>query len=318
MFLEIRHLRTLAAVYELESLAAAAERLHLTQSALSHQIKAIETYYKVSLFTRKTRPMQLTPAGKRLLALAQEVLPAVDKVERDMRRQAAGSTGRLHIALECHSCFAWLLPVLESFRQDWPEVEVDLSLSHSFDALDALTRGAVDAVITSDPQPLKGLLFEPLFSYEVVLVLSPEHPLTTREFVTPENLASETLVTYPVERERLDVFSRFLTPAGVEPAGLRSSELTAMIAQLVAVGRGVAALPNWAIADEVARGLVQTRPLGEQGLFSTMHLAMRTSDADLAFQQGFVETARRLVMRHLHGVTAVEPNGRSQKLLAAR
>jgi len=301
MFLEIRHLRTLAAVAELQSLAAAAERLHLTQSALSHQIKAIETYYGVSLFTRKTRPMQFTPAGKKLLALAREVLPVVDKVDRDMRRQAAGSTGRLHIALECHSCFAWLLPVLEAFRQDWPEVEVDLSLSHSFDALEALQRGQVDAVISSDPVESDTLAFSPLFRYEIVLALPPEHPLCERDHIEPGDLTEQTLVTYPVERQRLDIFRRFLEPAGIEPASSRSSELTAMIIQLVAAGQGVAALPGWAVADETERGLVQTRRLGEQGLFDTLYLATRRHDGELAFQQGFLEIARQLSLRQLQG-----------------
>ncbi|MFP4272166.1 MAG: LysR substrate-binding domain-containing protein [Halothiobacillaceae bacterium] len=260
MFLELRHLRTLAAVAELESLAAAAERLHLTQSALSHQIKAIESYYEVTLFTRKTRPMQFTPAGKKLLALAREILPQVDRVDGDLRRQAGGTVGRLHIALECHSCYAWMLPVLERFRRDWPDVEIDLSLSHRFDAVTALQRGQVDAVVSSDPPADDSVAAGSLFRYEVVLA----------------------------------IFSRFLDPAGMAPAGVRQSEMTALIAHLVAVGQGVAALPAWAVADEVSRGLIQKRRLGRKGLYGTLYLLNRHEDAGLSFHQAFLGICRNL------------------------
>ncbi|MFP4155277.1 MAG: LysR substrate-binding domain-containing protein [Halothiobacillaceae bacterium] len=294
MFLELRHLRTLAAVAELESLAAAAERLHLTQSALSHQIKAIESYYEVTLFTRKTRPMQFTPAGKKLLALAREILPQVDRVDGDLRRQAGGTVGRLHIALECHSCYAWMLPVLERFRRDWPDVEIDLSLSHRFDAVTALQRGQVDAVVSSDPPADDSVAAGSLFRYEVVLALPNGHPLTGREFIRPADLVDQTLVTYPVERDRLDIFSRFLDPAGMAPAGVRQSEMTALIAHLVAVGQGVAALPAWAVADEVSRGLIQKRRLGRKGLYGTLYLLNRHEDAGLSFHQAFLGICRNL------------------------
>ncbi|MGC8697144.1 MAG: LysR substrate-binding domain-containing protein, partial [Halothiobacillus sp.] len=210
MFLETRHLRTIRAIAESESLALAAEQLHLTQSALSHQIRAIEAYYGLPLFSRRSRPMQPTPAGRRFLQAAAQVLPMMDELDRDLRQLAGGDTGRLFIALECHSCFSWLLPTLDAYREQWPNIDTDLSLSHSFDALDALMRGLVDVVVSSDPVDNPELCFVPLFHYDIMLALAPQHPLAAEAFITPAMLADQTVITYPVSRHRLDIFSRFL------------------------------------------------------------------------------------------------------------
>ncbi len=294
MFLELRHLRTLRAIAESDSLAMAAEQLHLTQSALSHQIRAIEDYYDLKLFSRRSRPMQPTEAGRRLLEAAEDIIPRMENLDRSLRQLAGGDRGRLFLALECHSCFAWLLPTLEAYRQQWPQVDTDLTLGHSFDTLDALARGTVDAVISSDPVDDPAFVFEPLFEYEVVLAVAPNHPLAQERHVSPEMLAGETVITYPVERERLDIFTRFLDPAQITPTDTRSSELTAMIAQWVASDRGVAALPAWAIQDELARGILVTRPLGREGMRATLYLALRREDHEQAYLQAFVDTARRL------------------------
>ncbi|HHQ69273.1 MAG TPA: LysR family transcriptional regulator [Halothiobacillaceae bacterium] len=318
MFLELRHLRTLAAIAQTESLAQAAERLHVTQSALSHQIRAIESYYNTPLFSRRSRPMRPTEAGRRFLAAAEVILPEVDKLDRDLKQIAGGGTGRLYLALECHSCFTWLIPALEQYRGHWPQIDTDLSIAHSFDAIDALRRGELDGVISSDPVDDPDLVFLPLFRYSIVLAMAPDHKLNEQPAITPQMLRDETIIHYPVERKRLDIFQRFLTPAGIEPAATRTSELTAMIAQWVASGRGVAALPKWAITNEVERGIITTRPLSihpvqvmdEQNqtqteLSATLHLAVRREDHELSFIEAFVRLAREQAANRLNGINLV-------------
>ena len=149
--LEIRHLETLTAIRDSGSLQEAAERLHVTQSALSHQLRDLEVRLQVQLLNRRTRPARLTTAALRILVLADDILPRVRATERDLQRLAAGRTGRLHVAIDCHSCFQWLMPALDAFRQQWPDVTLDLSAAFSFAPLPALLRGDLDVVITSDP-----------------------------------------------------------------------------------------------------------------------------------------------------------------------
>ena len=292
MILELRHLRSFVAIEETGSLARAAERLHLTQSALSHQIRVLEAYYETPLFLRSGRPLRLTPAGRKLLELARRILPGVEDTERELKRVALGTTGRLHIAIECHACFEWLLPALDRYRDSWPDVEVDIRLGVSFDPLPALHNGEVDLVISSDPVAQSSLVFEPLFNYQALLVLARNHPLTDRDYVEAGDLADQTLITYPVERRRLDVFTRLLQPAGVEPAAIRQAELTAIILQLVAGRRGVAVLPDWVVREPVRQRRLSVRALGPGGMFGTLYAAVRRSDRNAAYLAAFIELAR--------------------------
>ncbi|MBP3933841.1 MAG: transcriptional regulator MetR, partial [Pseudomonas sp.] len=227
--LEIRHLKTLHALRESDSLVEAAERLHLTQSALSHQFKELEERMGMPLFVRKTKPVRFTSGGLRLLQLADAMLPLLRGAERDIARLVGGTAGRLHMAIECHSCFQWLMPTIDQFRDAWPEVELDLASGFAFAPLPALARGDLDLVVTSDPQEIAGLTYVPLFTYEAMLAVANQHPLASKPFIVPEDLSTEILITYPVERDRLDIFTRFLEPADVEPAQVRTSELTVMM-----------------------------------------------------------------------------------------
>lgn len=310
MYLELRHLRSLRAIRDTGSLARAAERLHLTQSALSHQVKNLERYFDGQLFFRKSRPLRFTPAGERLLALADRILPEAEATERELAGIAHGRSGRLSIALECHSCVDWLLPVLDRYRPDWPEVELDLSMGYSFHPLPALYRGDLDLVITSDPeQDFGGIRYTPLFDYEMQLAVSPNHPLAARGFVEPQDLAGETLLTYPVCRDRLDIFNRFLDPAGIEPHAVRTAELTVILLQQVASGRGVAALPNWALQEALPKGNLRGLSLGAEGMWRTLYMAVREEDFDRPYVQAFLSLAREVFTEALRGVRIAPHSG---------
>lgn len=305
--IELRHLRTLDALVRHQGVAAAAEALYLTQSALSHQLKQLEEGIGTALFLRKTRPLRLTPAGERLLQLARRVLGELEAAEADLAKIADGRGGRLHVAIECHSCFQWLWPTLTAYRNQWPEVELDLTLSYGFSAVEALRQESVDAVITADPVVDPGLVYEPLFGFENRLLLPAGHRLAQARRIDPEDLAGETLITYPVEPERLDVHRRFLAPAGIE-LERRTTEVTAMLVQLVASRRGVAVLPQWALAEFAnLEGELAVRSLGRQGLWSTLWIALRRSDAGRAYVNAFVETARSTCFASLEGLKPVRP-----------
>ena len=304
--IELRHLKTLIALRETGSLVEAAERLYLTQSALSHQLKDLEDRLECSLFVRKTKPPRFTSAGRRLLTLADDVIPMFKEAERDIARLAGGEAGRLHICIECHSCFQWLVPCINHYRNNWPEVELDLTGGFNFAPLPALNRGDLDLVITSDPIDLPGVHYFPLFRYEALLAVGKHHKLAQRGVVQPGDLNNETMITYPVERDRLDIFTKFLDPADVEPLGIRTAELTPMMVQLVASGRGVACLPNWALTEYLANETIVARKLGETGLWCTLYAAIRAEQLEDAFMDDFLRTAIDTCFNNLEGIRRVD------------
>ncbi len=296
MHIEIRHLRTIKAIHDTGGLARAAGLLNITQSALSHQVKGIEDQAGVELFVRRSKPLRLSAAGKRLLAAAEEILPILSDLEAEFEGLQDGRNGRLHIALECHACFEWLLPVLEQFRKIWPDVDVDIRSSLSFDAMKALRREEVDLVVSSDPEDQGGTDFNPLFDYDPVFVASSHHPLAQKSMIEAEDFEGETLFTYPVDRSRLDVFKMLLAPAGVEPAKIRQVELTAVILMLVASNRGVTVLPDWVVRQVRRSADYVTRPLGKNGkagMSRRMFAATRSGENTRPYLAHFIRLARQ-------------------------
>lgn len=292
--LELRHLNTLMALRAHGSLVAAADELHVTASAVSHQLKELENYYDISLVNRRTRPLSFTPAGKTVLALADTIMPQVTRTKANLKRLAHGQAGRLRLASECHSCFDWLMPILNRYRHEWSDVELDFATGFEPEPHHLLVEGDIDLLITTSNLPIKGIIYQPLFEYESRLVLSPLHDLAAQDFIQPSHLTQQTLIAYPVEAKRLDIITNFMTPAQLSFKNIRTTELTAMLIQLVASERGVAALPDWVVNEYEKKGWVVSRPLGT-GVHCQLYAATRRSSRDIAYMQGFASLLEGIV-----------------------
>ncbi|MCA7001222.1 HTH-type transcriptional regulator MetR [Dickeya solani] len=302
--IELKHLRTLQALRNTGSLAAAAAQLHQTQSALSHQFSDLEQRLGFRLFVRKSQPLRFTPQGEILLQLAEQILPQIQQALQTCNEPHQTT---LRLAIECHSCIQWLTPALENFHQNWPQVVMDFKSGVTFDPQPALQQGELDLVMTSDILPRSGLHYSPMFDFEVRLVLSPDHPLAAKAVITPDDLAQETLMIYPVQRQRLDVWRHFLQPAGVNPS-LKSVDNTLLLIQMVAARMGIAALPHWVVESFERQGLVVTKTLGD-GLWSRLYAAVRDGEQRQPVIEAFIRSARQHACEHLPFVRdASRPN----------
>ena len=300
--LEVRHLRTLVALRDSGSLVRAAQLLNLTQSALSHQIKLLEDRYGQPLFERKSVPPQFTAVGERLLALADAMLPQVEGAERDIARLVLGQGGQMRIAVECHTCFDWLMPAMDVFRTRWPEVELDIVSGFHADPVGLLHQGRADVAIVSEVDADEaGVDYHALFGFEIRALLANTHPLVAKPHLVAQDFADQTIITYPVPDEMLDLIRQVLEPAGVRPPR-RTTELTVAMLQLVASGRGVAALPLWAVQSYLDRGYVTARPIGDKGLRGELHAACLPSLSAKPYLQDFVQVTRETSFVTLKGV----------------
>lgn len=304
-FLEIRHLKTLLALQETGSVSSAAKRVYLTQSALSHQLKQLEEQYGLPLFERKTQPIRFTAAGERLIKLAREVLPLVINAERDLACVKQGQAGELRIAVECHTCFDWLMPAMDEFRQHWGLVELDIVSGFHTDPVGLLLSHRADWAVVSEIEKEEGIIYRPLFSYEMVGICSKDHVLAEKMVWEAQDFVDQTLITYPVSDEMLDLVRKVLKPAGISPAR-RTTELTIAMIQLVASKRGIAALPYWAVKPYLERGYVVARQITEQGLQSNLYAAIRREDRELAYLDYFYETVKEQSFATLPALSVLE------------
>ncbi len=286
------HLQIVQEVARLGSLTAAADSLHLTQSALSHTVKKLETLLGTPIWRRESRKLLPTQAGDYLLAVAQRVLPQLVQAEERLSQFAKGDRGTLRIGMECHPCYQWLLKVVSPYLAGWPDVDVDVKQKFQFGGIGALFGYEIDLLVTPDPLFKPGLHFEPVFDYEQVLVVAQDHALASATSAKPRDLAREVLITYPVSPERLDIFNQFLVPAGISPRQHKTIETTDILLQMVASGRGVTALPRW-LAEEYSErlGIVPVR-LGRQGIQKQIFLGRREADVDIDYVTAFIAMAR--------------------------
>lgn len=290
--LERHHLNIIREVERQGSLTAAADKLCLTQSALSHAMRKLELHIGCAVWLREGRRLQLTQAGAYLLDLANRVLPQMERAEAQLQHYASGHKGTLRIGMECHPCYEWLLRVVSPYLDAWPDVDVDVKQQFQFGGIGALFTYEIDLLVTPDPLFRPGLHFESVFDYEQVLVVSAEHALAQRVWVSPQDLLAEVLITYPVEASRLDVFTQFLQPANIMPKQHKTIETTDIMLQMVAGNRGVAALPRWLVATYQNKLDIVALRLGEAGVHKHIYLGARERDLDTEYLQGFFTLSR--------------------------
>jgi LysR family transcriptional regulator, regulator for metE and metH len=286
------HLAIIREVEQQGSLTAAAEKLFLTQSALSHSMKKLEQQLGTDIWLREGRSLRLTQAGQYLLAVANRLLPQLSLAEERLRQFAQGERGTLRIGMECHPCYQWLLKVVSPYLADWPDVDVDVKQKFQFGGIGALFGYEIDMLVTPDPLYKPGLLFQPVFDYEQVLVVHRQHALAQVAYVTPAQLSSETLITYPVDIDRLDIYNQFLQPAGISPQVHKPIETTDIMLQMVASGRGVAALPRWLVEEYQTRFDVVPVKLGKDGIAKQIYLGIRETDSQIDYVQAFIALAQ--------------------------
>jgi LysR family transcriptional regulator for metE and metH len=291
--IELAHLKIIAALEHHGTLTAAANALFLSQSALSHQIRYLEKKLGINLWERQGRRLRLTRAGVQLLDCAREILPRLEQTERTLKAVAEGKQGILRIGVECYPCYEWLKGVIADYLSSEPDVDVDIFHRFQFSGLEGLLNRHIDLLITPDKSDHAVLAFDTLFEYELMLMVSNANPLTDLTWVRPEQLARESLITFPVARERLDIFTLFLWPAALRAIKHKQIESFEIMLQMVAYNRGICVLPDW-LASKVCSELpLKALRLGSRGINRKLYMAYRKEDGEIGYLQRFLQKAKQ-------------------------
>ncbi|MGE3273764.1 MAG: LysR substrate-binding domain-containing protein [Vicinamibacterales bacterium] len=291
--LEIRHLALVRAIAETGSVTRAAERLHLTQSALSHQLRDVETRLGLQLFLRLGRRMVLTPAGERVLGSAGRVLDELGRAEDELRVMASDGKGVLRLCTQCNTGYHWLPPLLQAFHRKYPGVDVQIAVQWTDRPFEALLGGQIDLAVVTSATSDRRVTLTPLFEDELVAITAPDHPFAARRWIEPKDFAEEHLIIYSADRQDSYTFSRILTPAGVEPARVSQVPLTEAILELVKAGLGVGVMARWAVAPAIKSGAVAAIPVTRGGVRRQWSAAVLRDRPVPSWQQEFVSLLGR-------------------------
>jgi LysR family transcriptional regulator for metE and metH len=292
MDLEVRHLSLVLAVAEEGTLTRAAERLHLSQSALSHQLLGIERRLRVPLFHRVSKRMVLTQAGERLLRSSRRILDELARTEEEIRLFADSHRGVLRLTTECSTCYHWLPAVLRRFQLRHPSIDVAIDVEATAAPLEALAAGRIDLALVSSEGRDRRMILRPLFRDEMVVLVAREHPFASQPYVRPRQLAEETLLTYAGLDDSL-VYQRVLLPLGLTPRHHLQVRLTEAVVELVRNRIGVSVVARWSVAPHIAAGAVVALPLSRRGFWRDWRAATLRSPGVPAYVEDFVALVAR-------------------------
>jgi LysR family transcriptional regulator for metE and metH len=292
-FLDSRHLRLVAEIARAQSVTRAADRLNVTQSAVSHQLRDIEERLGVPLFVRSGRRMLLTAAGRHLVETADRVLGDIAQAESALARLARNEAGEFRVCTQCHTGYHWLPPLLEVVRQRYPRIEVRIAAEHTMQAVSALLDGRLDLAIINQRLNDRRLRVRQLFEDEHAAIVAPSHPWTTRAFVSPQELAAERLFLYSRSIEDSYIFQHVMRPAGVVLTHATFLQLTEAIVEMVKAGMGASVLPTWSIAPAIASGAVRAVRITRSGVYRQWNAATLADAADSPFVEYFVQVLTR-------------------------
>jgi LysR family transcriptional regulator for metE and metH len=281
------------------NMTRAAQRLSVSQSALSQQLKDIEGKLATDLFFRTNKKMFPTAVGKRLLHTAKTVLETVVAAEKEIADTVAGEMGTLRIGTQCIYCYKWLPHVMRQFQHQYPKIDVEIG--NADDAVEALNNGRFDIVITALPIQVELCVEVPLFEDQLVCVMPPGHPLGDRPFVRLTDFGDHKLISH-AENQNNKFYQFVLKPKGIEPKRLMSVAAPHAIVAMVAAGFGLGVFPAWAVTSVLAENGIVSRPITKNGLpltWRAVHLRHRNTPSH---QAAFIQILRRL---HLDEIGAL-------------
>ncbi len=245
--MEIRYLRLIKAIVEEGGITRAMDKLHLSQSALSYQLKEAELQLGTPIFYRRNKKLILTPVGKKLYATANRVLKELDTTESEIKQLIDGENGTIRISTECYTSYHWLPSVLKKFRSEFPNVDVSIAFEATHHPIEKLVEGELDLAITSNPEVGNQIEYIDLFTDEMFAVVSPNHPWAEKPYVEAKDFEDVELIIHSLPLETVSIFRNLLAPKGVQPKKLITLPLTEASIELVKANMGVIVMANWAL-----------------------------------------------------------------------
>lgn len=289
MTIETRHLKLILAVAEEGNITRAGNRLHLTQSALSHQLRDIEEHLGTTLFLRLNKRLALTQAGERLLNAAHLVLDELKRAEHDIHEISLNREGILRIATQCYTCYHWLPSIMKKFNQLYAKVEIRVVVEATDEPLQALLDDNIDLAIVSARERDRRINFRDLFKDEMIVIMSPTHRLANKKYITAEDFIDETVFSFSEQFRETSLFENVLLPAGIMPKKVMSLKLSEAVIEMVKAGMGVSTMARWAVAPIVQAGLLKVVPLTKTGFHRTWQAATLASRTTPPYLEAFIK-----------------------------
>ncbi len=285
--MELRHLRLVETIAREGTLSRAGEKLHLSQSALSHQLKDLEQELETSLFHRSNKKLIITQAGEIVLESAREILHKIKQTEKDVKEHLFGNIGEIRLSMECYTCYRWLPSVMSDFHEKYPNVDINIFPEYTYRSIEKLLEGKIDLVVTDIKPTVKEVVCQKLFTDDIMVIVPKNHPWTKRKYVTANDFSDESLIIYHDFED--SVLYPLLEKAGVKPKKILTIKLTESAIELVQHGMAVKGMATWAIKSYLQTHEIATVQVTKSGLSRDWFIVQRKDHVSAPYFDYFAE-----------------------------
>ena len=273
--LGIRHMQMIEQIAECGSVTEAANRIGLTQSALSHRIRETERLLNTAIFYRKNKMLTLTNAGKRMLYSAKVILGEIERAEYDIGKLSEGIESIVRLGSDLYGSYHWLPQFLKFFSPSHPEIGTEIIADISLDPLSALRQGNIDLAIITTGLQTDIFQTNKLFTDELLAILPKNHPYGTKSWLEPEDFTNQTYIAHHTTPEKGLVYEQLFSRHNVLPAHVMRMGVMDVIIDFVQQGFGISILPQYTIKHHLTGHNLTAVRVTEQGLFVDWHVARR-------------------------------------------
>jgi DNA-binding transcriptional LysR family regulator len=262
---EVRQLRAFVTVVQEGGFTNAARALNLTQSAVSHAMRALEREAGCKLLYTIGKQPRLTEAGEELYNMAIRVLDEMTTARLSLGERGQWGRGRLRVGASAAACQFLLPDVLREFMQCFPEYHISLEVGDSPVSLERLRNHEIDMALALGPAP-ENCAFRPLFTDEVRFLVSPRHPWAARGRAILRELPAQTLILHGKRSRTFQLVVEYFREENIHLGNPLEVGSTEAIKELAKIGLGVALLPPWTVRREIQEGSLVDLPLGRRKL----------------------------------------------------
>lgn len=288
--MEIRHLKLINEVSKSGSLTKASENLYLSQSALSHQLKEIESFFKTQLFIRQNKQMVLTKEGEIVLLASQRILDEIENTSKFIRQLTEKDAGEIRISTECYTSYPWLSGFLKEFHPLYPKVDVKIVSDATRFALGNLLDNNIDIGIFEDNKSRK-LVYTPLFNDEFYIIVNPTHHWSHRTWLDIKDIIDEPYIMYTIPTEESSLY-KLLFPRSA-PKKLYKMMVTEAIIEMVKGGLGFTVLPNWIVYPYIKSKELKAIKISKQGIKRTWYAGVLKNRVIPPYMLSFISMLAR-------------------------
>ncbi|MEM6738020.1 MAG: LysR family transcriptional regulator [Bacteroidota bacterium] len=290
--MEIRHLKLIREVARTKSLSKAKDNLYLSQSALSHQLKEVESQLKTQLFHRVNKQLILSTAGKMVLDSAEKVLSELDRIERSIRKYVSGQSGTIRLATQCYTCYHWLPTLLKDFKRAFPNVEIEILHRNDADVEYQVMHGEIDVAVIYESSDLDKLEYQELFHDEMYALVPKGHPWIGKKYLKAKDFEGQQVIIHSLPLESVSLFSQVLIPEGIRPKNVIQVQVTEAIIEMVKAGLGVNVMAKWIVEPYLKDGEIALVPVTKRGISRTWNVIRLKQENPPQYLVNFVEHLR--------------------------